>query len=70
MWAPYVAATLKAHLTGILNYLAHPIGTAGLEGINSKIQSVKKWACGFRNDEHFRTAIFSHCGGLSAAEIQ
>lgn len=60
-----LAATLRAHLTGILNYLAHPIGTSVLEGINSKIQTVKKWACGFRNDDHFRTAIFFHCGGLN-----
>lgn len=60
-----VAATLKRHVTNILTYLAHPIGTAVLEGINSKIQTVKKWACGFRNDDHFRTAIFFHCGGLN-----
>ena len=33
-------------------------------GINSKIETIKKMACGFRNREHFRTAILFHCGGL------
>jgi transposase len=27
-------------------------------------QTVKKMANGFRNREHFKTAIFFHCGGL------
>jgi len=34
------------------------------ESINSKIQAIKKMACGFRNIEHFKTAIYFHCGGL------
>ena len=48
----------------------HPtIGTWRLlaerdEGLNSRIQMVKQMACGFRNREHFRTAIYFHCGGL------
>jgi transposase len=25
---------------------------------------VKRLACGFRNRERFRTAIYFHCGGL------
>ena len=32
--------------------------------INSKIQTIKKRAYGFRNREHFKTAIYFHCGGL------
>ena len=35
------------------------------ESINSKIQTIKKMACGFRNIEHFKTAIDFHCGGLN-----
>ena len=27
-------------------------------------QNVKKTARGFRNAEHFKTAIYFHCGGL------
>ena len=37
---------------------------AGLEGVNAVIQWVKKTVRGFRNAEHFKTAIFFHCGGL------
>ena len=37
---------------------------AAAEGLNSKIQTIKKMAYGFRNKEHFKTAIFFHCGGL------
>ena len=31
----------------------------------SKIQTIKKRAYGFRNKEHFKTAIYFHCGGLN-----
>jgi transposase len=58
------AATLKRHLTNILTYFRHRITNAVSEGLNSKIQTIKKWAYGFRNIEHFKTAIYFHCGGL------
>jgi transposase len=32
--------------------------------MNSKIQTIKKMAYGYRNRDHFKTAIFFHCGGL------
>lgn len=59
------ARTVKAHLANILTYFAHRITNATAEGLNSKIQTVKQKACGFRNREHFKTAILFHCGGLS-----
>ncbi|MGZ8385172.1 MAG: transposase [Nitrospira sp.] len=34
------------------------------EGLNSQIQKIKRMACGFRNIEYFKTAIYFHCGGL------
>jgi len=34
------------------------------EGINSKIQTIKKAAYGLRSFENLKTAIFFHCGGL------
>ena len=34
------------------------------EGLNSQIQKIKSMACGFRNREHFKIAIYFHCGGL------
>jgi hypothetical protein len=46
------------------SYLRHHLTNAGLEGVNAVIQWVKKTARGFRNAEHFKTAIYFHCGGL------
>ena len=58
------AKTLKRHLGNILTYFKHRITNAFTEGINSKIQTIKQNACGFRNREHYRKAILFHCGGL------
>ena len=58
------AATLKRHIRNILMYFTHRITNAMSEGINGKIQAIKKMANGFRNPENFKTAIFFHCGGL------
>jgi transposase len=59
-----VAAMLKEHLPGVLAYFRHRVTNAVSEGLNAKIQRIKKMAYGFRNREHFKTAIFFHCGGL------
>jgi transposase len=63
---PMIAAarTLHRHIGNILTYFKHRITTSTCEGINSVIQTVKQMACGFRNLQHFRAAIFFHCGGL------
>ena len=63
---PMVAAAkaLKCHLPNIMTYFNHRITNATAEGLNSKIQMVKEMACGFRNREHYKTAIYFHCGGL------
>ena len=63
---PIIAAakTLKRHLANIRTYFTHRITNATSEGINSKIQMVKLMACGYRNREHYKTAIYFHCGGL------
>jgi len=58
------AKTLKNHLANILTYFKHRITNATTEGFNSKIQMIKNMACGFRNREHYKTAIYFHCGGL------
>lgn len=62
-----VAKTLKAHLYGILSYFAHPITNAMTEGINSRIETLWKTACGYRNEQRFRTATLFHLGGLDLA---
>jgi transposase len=58
------AETLKRHIQNIVTYFQHQITNAMSEGINGKIQRIKKMANGFRNVENFKTAIFFHCGGL------
>jgi len=63
---PVIAAakTLKRHFAGLLAYLKHHITNAVTEGLNSKIQSIKANARGFRNFIHYRAAILFHCGKL------
>lgn len=58
------ANTVADHIDHILMYFKHKITNATSEGINSKIQKVKAMACGYRNKENFKTAIYFHCGGL------
>lgn len=58
------AKTLKRHLNNIVTYARNRITNALGESINSKIEKVKRLACGFRNRDHYKTAIYFHCGGL------
>ena len=64
--APIIEAakTLKRHIANIMTYFKHRITNATSEGINSKIQTIKLMACGYRNREHYKTAIYFHCSGL------
>ena len=59
-----VATMLKRHLEGILAYITHRITNATSEGFNSRIQSIKSAARGFRNFENYRTRILFFCGRL------
>ncbi len=58
------ADTVANHIYHILMYFKHKISNGTSEGLNSKIQKIKAMACGFRNKENFKTAIYFHCGGL------
>jgi transposase len=60
-----VAKMIKRHLENILTYLRHPITNAVTEGLNSKIQSIKSNARGFRSFQNYRTRILFFCGKLS-----
>ena len=59
-----VAKLIQRHLPNLLTYLRHRLTNTGTEGLNAIIQGIKKTARGFRNVEHFKTAIYFHCGGL------
>ncbi|MBH0188720.1 MAG: ISL3 family transposase [Nitrospira sp.] len=58
------AETIRRHIDNIVTYYQHPVTNAMSEGLNSQIQKIKSMACGFRNTEHFKTAIYFRCGGL------
>ncbi len=58
------ARVLKGRLEQILNHCHCPLTNGVAEGLNSKIMTIKRKACGFANPEHFKTAIYFHCGGL------
>jgi transposase len=60
-----VAATLRRHLEGLLNYISHPISNGFAEGINSLIAVLKGAARGLRNFANFRTRILFFHGKLN-----
>jgi len=59
-----VAQMLKRHLDNLLTYLKHHITNAVTEGLNSKIQSIKSSARGFRSFRNYRIRILFFCGKL------
>lgn len=59
-----LAKSLKKHLWMILNAIRLKANSGCAESNNSRIQKVKKMACGFRNTENFKCAIYFHLGGL------
>ena len=59
----YSAFAITRFVPKYQTYFKHRVTHAMSESINSKIQTIKQMACGFRNIDHFKTAIYFHCGG-------
>jgi transposase len=59
-----VALMLKNHLDGLLSYFRHRVTNATAEGFNSRIQSIKSAARGFRSFKNYRLRILFYCGKL------
>jgi transposase len=59
-----VARMIKKHWVGVINAATTNVTNALSEGMNSRIQWIKRMACGYRNRERFRNAIYFHLGGL------
>ena len=59
-----VAKMLKRRLANILTWFRHHISNGPAEGFNSRIQSIKSAARGFRNFNNYRTRIPFFCGKL------
>lgn len=58
------AESIRKYLWGILNAITLGLTNARAEGLNARIQQIKRMACGYRNRERFRNAIYFHLGGL------
>jgi len=63
------ARMIKNHLPNIMNYFKYHITNAVAEGLNSKIQTVKANARGYRSFESFRISILFYCGKLDMSPI-
>jgi len=59
-----VADMIQSRIWNVLSYCRHAITNGVAEGLNSKIMTIKRKCCGFRNMENFKTAVYFHCGGL------
>lgn len=55
---------IRTHWQGVINAATSTVTNARAEAINSRIQWVKRIACGYRNRENFRNASYFHLGGL------
>ena len=65
-----VAYMIKRHLYGVLNYFsAARITNAAAEGLNSKIQTIKKMAYGYRNRSTSRPPSSSTAVGYSFTQL-
>jgi transposase len=59
-----VGKTIRNYFWGILNAIRQKTSNGMLEAKNSRIQSIKKMASGFRNKDRFKRAILFHLGNL------
>lgn len=59
-----VGEMIQRHLENILTFCGHRITNGVAAGPNSKIMAIKRKACGYRNRDHFKTAIYFFCGDL------
>ena len=64
-----VGKMIRKYFWGILNAIRLKSNNSMLEAKNSKIQKIKKMACGFRNRKRFKNAIMFHLGGLDIMPV-
>jgi transposase len=76
-WAPHSrlspviekAKIFGKYLNQIMSYFRHSITNAVSEGLNSKIETLRKQAYGFRNREHFKISVYFHCEGVTLSPV-
>lgn len=59
------ALMFRKYLKQILTCFRHRITNAVSEGLNSRVETIRRRAYGFRNRQHFKIAIYFYCGGLN-----
>jgi len=59
-----VARLIRYYWDGVINAATTNVTNARSEGMNSKIQWIKRKACGYRNRRRFHNAIYFHLAGL------
>jgi len=66
--APFkkLARLVRTHRDGILAWTKIRVTNGALEGMNNKVKLVSHRAFGFRNVEHYKTAIYHCCADLPA----
>ena len=55
---------VKTHFPGIMRYFTSRLTTGTMEGLNSRIQEIKRRARGYRNIDNFITMIYLEAAGL------
>ena len=58
------ARTVKKHYAGILRFFESRLTNGMMEGINSRIQEIKRRGRGFRNISNFISMIYLEAAGL------
>jgi len=58
------ARMVKTHFPGIIRYFTTGLTSGTMEGINSRIQGIKRRARGFRNIDNFIAMIYLEAAGL------
>ena len=58
------AKTVKTHFAGIMRYFISRLTSGAMEGLNSRIQEIKRRARGYRNINNFIAMIYLEAAGL------
>lgn len=64
-----IAKSIFAHFEGIINYFNTKLNNALLEGINNKVQLIKRTARGYKYKKNFATMIRFCFGSLTLANF-
>ena len=64
-----LSRSIRQHAQGLVNYVSTKLTNALLEGINSKIQAIKRIARGFRYTENFKKLILFAFGTITLDHV-